>query len=335
MNIRVYLVSPSCINLYNIFKILFNIRIVKISCENVMKRNLLLVLTLFLVAGFSYGQEYTFKVLANRGDNKVKAGAQWQPLKTGASLSSQDELLVSSNAYLGLVHASGRTIELRDAGNHKVADLAKKVDQGGSSVASKYADFVLSKMSAEGKKNRLSATGAVHRGLGDPINIYLPNAIAEVYGEKTIVRWDSAEATQVYKIVLKNMFEDTLLEIETNQSSVELDMTDEKIAKENVLLIEVADKNDPNAKPKAKAIRKLNPDKTAEIKGQLASLMEGMEEETALDKYILAGFFEENNLLADALTSYEEAIQLAPGVDTFKEAYEEFLYRNGMKSINN
>ncbi|MCG8384464.1 MAG: hypothetical protein MJA30_02895 [Cytophagales bacterium] len=300
-----------------------------------MKRNLLLLSVLLFVAEFSNGQAYTFKVLANRGDNKVKTGQEWKPIKTGASLNSQDELSVSSNAYLGLVHASGRTMELRDAGNHKVADLAKKVSQGGSSVASKYADFVLSKMSAEGKKNRLSATGAVHRGLGDPINIYLPNAIAEVYGAKTILRWDSAENAQVYQVTLKNMFEDTLLEIETNQSSVELDMSDEKLAKENVLLIEVVNKNDPTAKPKAKAIRKLNADKTAEVKTQLAGLMEGVEEETALNKYILAGFFEENDLLADALTSYEEAIQLAPGVSTFKEAYEEFLYRNGMKSINN
>ncbi len=300
-----------------------------------MKGNWIVLLVLLLAGELSYAQSYTFKVLANRGDNKIKTGEEWKPLKTGASLKAQDELIVSNDAYLGLVHASGKTMELRDAGNHKVSDLAKKVSQGGSSVASKYADFVLSKMSAEGKKNRLSATGAVHRGLGDPINIYLPNAIAEVYGEKTIVRWDSADAGQVYKVTLKNMFEDTILEIETNQSSVELDMTDEKIAKENVLLIEVVDKNDQTAKPKAKAIRKLNADKTTAVRTQLENLMEGVEDENALNKFILAGFFEENGLLADALTSYEEAIGLAPEVDTFREAYEEFLYRNGMKSVNN
>ena len=149
-----------------------------------MKGNWIVLLVLLLAGELSYAQSYTFKVLANRGDNKIKTGEEWKPLKTGASLKAQDELIVSNDAYLGLVHASGKTMELRDAGNHKVSDLAKKVSQGGSSVASKYADFVLSKMSAEGKKNRLSATGAVHRGLGDPINIYLPNAIAEVYGEK-------------------------------------------------------------------------------------------------------------------------------------------------------
>ena len=63
-----------------------------------MKRNLLLLSVLLFVAEFSNGQAYTFKVLANRGDNKVKTGQEWKPIKTGTSLNSQDELSVSSNA---------------------------------------------------------------------------------------------------------------------------------------------------------------------------------------------------------------------------------------------
>ena len=60
--------------------------------------------------------------------------------------------------------------------------------------------------------------------------------------------------------------------------------------------------------------------------------MSEVDEETALNKYILAGFYEENNLLIDALTSYEEAIELAPDVESYKEAYVEFLLRNGLSS---
>ncbi|TRX55524.1 hypothetical protein FNH22_17975 [Fulvivirga sp. M361] len=296
-----------------------------------MKRNLVIVFVFLLTVGHSFGQGYTFKVLANKGDNKIKTGSDWKALKTGASLNTGDELVVSDDAYLGLVHASGKTMELKDAGTHKVADLAERVNNGGSSVASKYADFVLSKMSAEGKKNRLSATGAVHRGIGTPINVYLPNSISEIYGDKTVVRWDLSEDAEVYKVTLKNMFEDVILEIETNENSVEIDMTDPKIAKENVLLVEVIDNNDKSVKPKAKAMRKLNADKSNQVKTQLEELMAGVEEVNALNKFILAGFFEENNLLADALTSYEQAIAMAPEVSTFQEAYEEFLYRNDLK----
>ncbi|MEM9391406.1 MAG: hypothetical protein AAGA02_13085 [Bacteroidota bacterium] len=294
-----------------------------------MKKHFILTLVILLVGGQVFSQGYTFKVLANRGENKIKTGSETKPLKTGASLKSNDELIVSSNAYLGLVHSSGKTMELKEAGNHKVSDLAQKVSQGGSSVASKYADFVLSKMSAEGKKNRLSATGAVHRGPEDPISVFLPS-ISEIYGDKALIQWDSSQVANAYKVTIRNMFDDTLMEIETNENGIEVDMTDEKLAKENVLLIEVSDGNDPTRKTESKAVRRLSEDKTTQIKDQLDALMEGVEEVTALNKFILAGFFEENNLLADALTAYQEAINMAPEVDTFKEAYEEFLYRNAM-----
>jgi cytochrome c-type biogenesis protein CcmH/NrfG len=54
-------------------------------------------------------------------------------------------------------------------------------------------------------------------------------------------------------------------------------------------------------------------------------------EKTALNKFILAGFYEENNLFIDAIAAYEDAIKLAPDVPSYKDAYEEFLMRHGMK----
>ncbi|MCA6432246.1 MAG: hypothetical protein IM574_01445 [Cytophagales bacterium] len=57
-----------------------------------------------------------------------------------------------------------------------------------------------------------------------------------------------------------------------------------------------------------------------------------MKEETALNKFILAGFYEENKLFIDAITAYEQAIKLAPDVPTYREAYEEFLLRNKLKN---
>ena len=292
-----------------------------------MKRILSVLAGLLLVGNMVLAQGYTFKVLANKGDNKVKSGSEWQALKTGSSLNDTDELQVSADAYLGLVHSSGKTLELKEAGNHKVSDLAAKINSSGSSVASKYADFVLSKMSAESKKNRLSATGAVHRGTNDAIKVFLPSSVG-VFSDKAIVRWDSLEGNNTYKVTLKNMFEDVLLSIETNNPNVELNLNDEKIAKENVVLLSVVNKNDETVKSGTYAIKKLPAADSEKVKAALSELMSEVDQETALNKYILAGFYEENNLLADALTSYEEAMQLAPEVESYKEAYLEFLLRN-------
>lgn len=298
-----------------------------------MKTSWILIPVFLITLGSAFGQGYTFKVLANKGENKIKTGQEWKPLKTGASLNVGDELIVSNNAYLGLVHSSGKTLELKEAGNHKVSELAQRISKSGSSVASKYADFVLSKMTAEGKKNRLSATGAVHRGPEEPIRIFLPS-VSEIYGNKAIIQWDSSEVSGTYTVYVKNMFEDTLIELETGENSVELDMSSEKFAKENIVLIEVVDSNNPTRKTEAKAIRRLSENKAGQIKDQLEKLTEGVDEVNALNKFILAGFYEDNNLLAEALTSYQEAMEMAPEVGTFREAYEEFLLRNGMVKTN-
>lgn len=292
-----------------------------------MKRILTLVLALIVAGNIAMAQSYTFKVLANKGDNKVKSGAEWQSLKTGASLNSTDELEVSSGAYLGLVHSSGKTLELKEAGKHKVSDLASQINAGGSSVASKYADFVLSKMSAEGKKNRLSATGAVHRGSNDAIKVFMPSSVG-VYNDLAILRWDSLENTSAYTITLKNMFDDVLLSLETNEPNVELDLTNAKVAKENVILLSVASKGDESVKSGTYAIKRLPFSDSEKVKASLNDLMTEVDEESALNNYILAGFYEENNLLVDAMTSYEKAMKLAPEVGSYKEAYVEFLLRN-------
>ena len=127
---------------------------------------------LLLTFGYAHAQDYAFKVLVNKGRNELKSGNNWQQLKVGLSLKSADELKISENSYLGLVHVSGKALELKESGNYKVVDLAAKVN-GGSNVLNKYTDFILS--SATAPKNRLAATGAVDRG-EDNIQVYLPTS---------------------------------------------------------------------------------------------------------------------------------------------------------------
>jgi hypothetical protein len=53
---------------------------------------------------------------------------------------------------------------------------------------------------------------------------------------------------------------------------------------------------------------------------------------TALNKLIQASFFEQNKLIADAVTAYLRAIKLEPTVPMYQEQYEDFLLRNGLKT---
>jgi uncharacterized protein YdhG (YjbR/CyaY superfamily) len=294
------------------------------------KSKVLLVLGLIFNISLTYGQDYAFKVLANKGSNEVKSGDAWQPLKTGASLKAGDEIKVSENSYLGLVHFTGKPIEIKTANTYKVADLSAQV-KGGTSVLNKYTDFILSSNSAEAKKNRLSATGAVHRGLED-IKVFLPeNQYSSIYNNEVFVNWES-KGSGPYIVTLKNMFEDELLKAETPETSMEISLADPKFLNESAILVEVKSKADGKSVSEQHLIKKLPADEQKRIKAALSEINGEVKEQTALDYLILAGFYEENKLLIDAITAYEKAIKLSPDVPSYREAYDEFLYRNKMKS---
>ncbi len=303
------------------------------------KGRILLVVGLIMLVFSGYSQDYAFKVLANKGANEYKSGGEaWQSIKTGSSLKSGDELKISENAYLGLVHASGKPLELKQSGSYKVADLAAKIS-GGTSVLNKYTDFILSSNSAEAKKNRLSATGAVHRGEAASLIVFLPPAQnASIYGKSMVVEWETPKAGGPYVVTLKNIFEEELTTFNTPETLIHIDLTDPKLAKESAFLVEVSSKADAQmqdgkvvkykTKSEGKVVKRLSAADLERVRKAYTEIAGELKEQTAFDKFIAAGFYEQNGLLIDALTSYEDAIKMAPDIDNYKEARDEFLYRN-------
>lgn len=287
-----------------------------------------LFLLISLISLVSFGQAaYSFKVIANKGTNQVKSGENVAPVKAGASLKETDELIVGDNSYLGLVSSAGKPLELKKAGNYKVSDLTSKMKVGSSSVMNKYADFVLSS-NAEQKKNRLSATGAVHRATETAaISVMLPdNQNASVYNTTAVINWDGSKVQGPYIVTLKNMFEDKLDQFETPETTLEVDLT--KYSGETAVLVDVASKANPKMGSKDYTIRKMNAADQEKIKVQLSEMKGEVEEESALTHYLMAAFYEENKLFIDAIVSYEKAVKLEP---SYREYYDEFLIRNGLK----
>jgi hypothetical protein len=289
-----------------------------------------IALLFVLISSFASAQDYAFKVLANKGSNTVKSGADWVPLKTGATLKDQDELKIVENAYIGLVYNTGKPLELKQPGNYKVSELATKM-KGSASVLNKYTDFILSS-NAEGKKNKLNATGAVNREVKEhSIHIVLPdNQHAGIYNNVAVVNFET-KANGPYMVTVKNMFDDELNKFETPGTAFQIDLADAKYVNETAVLIEVKSKADPNIGSKPRLIKKLSASEHAAIKKSLGEISGDVAEQTALNKVILARFYEVHNLIIDAITSYEEAIKMAPDVPTFEEEYQYFLTRHGLK----
>jgi hypothetical protein len=295
-----------------------------------MKKITLSLIIVSMLCFVAYGQQkdYAFKVIANKGANQVKVAEGWQPLKPGASLKETDELLVGENAYLGLVSSSGKPVELKQAGPYKVSALMNQT-KAGSSVLNKYTDFILSS-NAEGKKNRLSATGAVHRATDhNAIRLMLPETNANLYNSTAVLNWESEKTQGPYIVTLKNLFEDELAKIETTDPYLVVDLS--PYAKESTILIEVKSKDNHKLHSRQHTIQRLPASEQVRIKQLLTEVAEATDEESALTHYLMAGFYEENKLFIDAIASHKQAIKLAPDVEMYQEAYEEFLIRNGLK----
>jgi hypothetical protein len=291
-----------------------------------MKVHSITILIVSCIPLLTNAQDYTFKVLVNKGKNEVKSTSGWQQIKVGANLKQADELKIAENSYIGLVHVTGKPLELKQSGSYKVIDLAAKVS-GGSSVLNKYTDFILSEST---QKKTLTATGAVHRGLG--IKVFLPpteNAV--VYGEVVDLNWDSKKYPAPYVVKLKSVFGDELDVVETKENMIRIDLYGPKLKNEDNIIVEVTPKQGNSSNPDYYVLKKLSAADKERIKGSLREIETATAEKTALNQLVLAGFFEKNKLLIDASTAYQEALALAPDVPYFKDTYEQFLLKYALK----
>ncbi|HPM30602.1 MAG TPA: hypothetical protein PLJ60_09730 [Chryseolinea sp.] len=292
-------------------------------------RMLALVILAWLFSATTYAQkDYTFKVLVNKGKNEVKSADGWQPVKVGASLKDTDELKLAENCYLGLVHVSGKPLEVKQAGKYKIDALAKQVS-GGTSVLNKYTDFILSSNTSKG--NTLTATGAVHRG-PDVIELYLPESEnSVVFNNEVIINWDASKIPGPYVVSFNSMFGDLLEEMEAKESNVKVNLSSKNFENEDNILVVVRSKSDKSKISKEYTLKKLSKADKTRINTLLKEISGSIAEKTAMDQYILAGFYEENKLIIDAITAYQELIRMAPDVPGFQEDYSAFLIRNGLK----
>ncbi len=280
------------------------------------------VLALILLVHNAQAQTYAFKVLVSKGKSEIKTPTDWEPLKTGTSLQLSDEIRVAQNSYLGLMPADGQPIEVREAKVYKVSDLVKKVSRGATAL-NKYTDFILSK--EEDKKGRLAATGAVVRGIKGLIMLYLPEQDqAKVYGNRVVLQWNSEDVKGPYEVIFTNLMDDELGRYTTDQSWISVPITDGKFKNEANLMVKVIAKNKPGQGSKGYYIKKLKGKDRQEYDEKFKDASTGT---SALDRYVMAGVYEENFLLIDALNAYHEAATLAPDVELYKTAYDEFVKR--------
>lgn len=305
-----------------------------------MKR-LSLLLVLFITSFLSFAQDEIFKVLITKGANKVIVSSSTTPqdLIVGKKIYGTDKIVVASGAYLGLSHKSGKTIELKTAGTYEVSKLVEQVSSQNASVSSKYVNYIAGQMTADNEDlaaNRykhMAVTGSVERST-DKIKPFAPSQ-AVVLDELIILKWNKVkvgkDVANTYVVTFMNMFDETIVEKETTDTQLVIDLSKLNFKIEKNIVWTVKVKESPTVKSDKYNLQYVSDDtKAVELHDQFIDLKNELPEETALNKLLYASFFADHKLTLNAMAYYEEAIIIEPEVEIFKILYGKYLIESGI-----
>lgn len=283
----------------------------------------------------------TFKAVASNGNVVLKSTNKrvW----AGTELKDNDVVVVPAGAYLGLVHLkSSKSTELKQAGTYKIGDLAAKMNTGKASTTSKYVNYVVGEMAKadqedinKNHRKYMAVTGSVERAMTGYVSAYAKD-VNNLFDSKLFLRLMPADTVEshytTYHVTVKNLSDKEVAKYVVQKDFIEIDFSKFSTSLGATWIVILDTPDEKSEKMKSLGLSSITVSLAeAEDSENFKSLKEALQEmsdETAIDKLLRARVFEESKYYLDAVRAYEEAIALAPGVDTYKIAYNDFLVRN-------
>lgn len=233
-----------------------------IKSLEVLNLRISVLFLLFIASHTGNGQSrYLFRILAAKGTIWINGSTA----KVGAPLYEGDSLEIKSGTSIGLVHHSGKALEVRHEGTYSARDLENMI------MIPITHDLLLR------PPNRRSS------GLGQ----YKPNVNEGIYTvtsfshpvlfSKVTLLWCPADTLTIkeYRIEIENMFAEVLTTYVTTNTYYELDLTDETLQGETALLVQIKSNEQNSTFKSAKILLKKGSQKSIDqehvLEGKLNS----------------------------------------------------------------
>jgi hypothetical protein len=289
------------------------------------------VFSLVLIFHLS-AQQSAFTVILSKGDNTHGIDQVERSIVIGETLKNSEHITLGKDGYMALVHdQSGMSLELKEAGKYQVKDLEQKIREQSNTVLSKYGKFLMSKLNPEGTGNQnLNVTGAVERGDEEYINVYLP-MVTDVYGDDMLIAWQQADDVADYVLTIKNSRDEIIAEKRISGTKYRLSFNESPLNEMKLLIINLRADTDQQIISKEYGINRITEEQKKNIQSEYEDLLGEVDADNVINKLLIATFFEENELLGDAIYYYDQAWALSPDADGFGKLYNNFLYRNKLK----
>lgn len=270
-----------------------------------------------------------FKVIACKG--KVTLQRTKKIVSIGTPLNSTDQLSLEGPVYLGLVHKSGKAIEVKAPGMLAVSDLLKQVSSKQSGM-DKLVGFVVNSVVGANEKKEVS--GSVERSIAvNKLRLLAPRT-TKIIDQDVAFQWAGSDGTTkdvTYIFTLTDDHQNVRFKKETKETSLSLNIQQLGLEKERCYYWSViqAGANAPSFE--SYCVYPVNDAEAGSISAQLTAIKkEQGSDPTALDNLMLASFFEQNGLTSKAMSAYKEAVKKGGDVEIFASAYSQFLSRLGM-----
>lgn len=281
----------------------------------------------------AYSQDHVFKVLASKSC-MIKQGNNWVPIVRGASLQKQSEIKLAEGGYAALLHITGKTLEVKNAGVFKTDDLASKISTKSLGFSQKYATFAMNQIgSSSSTQQSMNVTGAVTRGGGtassSPIKVMAPQEIKALKDIPLYIEWIADQPVEGYMVEITDASNKVVASQEVNSNSGQIDLKNLPAGEMNVKVVK---KNDPTVSSATHKLSVIDEATSKAMHAEIDEVVNAIDQQSAAENFIVGSVYEEKGLLLDALKYYKKSAVLGGDVADYKDALNAFTLKNGIPS---
>lgn len=269
---------------------------------------------------------YVFKVLGTSGSVKKHSSSGDANLSAGLKLQNDESIIIEGSGYCGLIHSSGKGVEVKKPGVYSVSDLAKGVVAANkqSKVSDRYVNYVMGQLTKEetedisqNYRKHMEVTGSVERASTNYRIKLIALANNEIQPKAYTISWSSNSKDSEYLLEVHNLFNESVFTAKTKENSAAIDFGPLFSKHGKNLIVSVKVVGHPEIKSKDYNFKLVPENLTSEL---------GLSQEKTPAAAMVNGMIcEENNLFIDALAYYKEASNQEVEVQEYKNAYDNLL----------
>lgn len=268
-------------------------------------------------------KNYDFTMLATKGEVFVVKGTDTSAAGAGTHVYKGNLIILSDDSYCGLMHKSGKTLEIKSEGNYEIIDLEKKLSSSKSSFMDKYAKFALKVSNEDDTKYNYNVTASVERAIVDDYNIIAPKDGVVVVKQLPLdIHWNSLNGNEEgISLEFFDLYSNKLHSVSVDSTALRFDATEWDSADEQVI-INLIDSDDHVSNGVLITVV----DCKEGFMEEYEEFVSEVDTSTAMGSAMLGIFFHEKGMKAYALSQFYKVYQENKDIEYFEKLYKKALF---------